>query len=66
MTITHRELREKLSDMAKNVPKSQKSTELTEAKIVRVGDRKHMYIKWANAIFRKVAKCFSKFTTRCH
>ena len=27
MKITYRELREKLSDMAKNVPKSQKSTE---------------------------------------
>ena len=28
MLITYRELREKLSDMAKNVPKSQKSTRL--------------------------------------
>ena len=42
--ITYRELREKLSDMVKNVPKSQKSTEQTDSrKVVREGDQKHMY-----------------------
>ena len=67
MKITHRELREKLSDMAKNVPKShQKTLELTDSqKIVREEDRKHMYIVGARK-FSKVTKCFSNFMTRCH
>ena len=44
MKITFRELREKLSDMAKNVPKVAKSHQAESQKIVLEGDRKHMYI----------------------
>ena len=40
--------------------------ELTDGqKIVREGDRKHMYIM-GTCKFNKVTKCFSKFMTRCH
>ena len=38
MKITDRELREKLSDMAKNVPKSQKSTERNEM-LLKIHDK---------------------------
>ena len=44
MKITFRELRKKLSDMAKNVPKVAKIHWTDSQKIAREGDRKHMYV----------------------
>ena len=45
MQITFRELRQKLSDIAKNVPKVAKIHCRTDSqKIALEGDRKHMYV----------------------
>ena len=44
MKITFRELRKKLPDMVKNVPIVAKIHWTDSQKIVREGDRKHMYV----------------------
>ena len=44
MKITFRELRKKLSDMAKNVPIVAKIHWTDSQKIAREGDRKHTYV----------------------
>ena len=57
MKITFRELSKKSSDSwAKNVAKVAKIHETDSQKIVREGDRKHMYIVGARK-FSKVTKC---------
>ena len=62
MKITYRELREKLSDMAENVPKSQKSTRLVVKRlcvkeIESTSDRTQIQLSHES---------FSKLITRCH
>ena len=57
MLLTFRELRKKLSDMAKNVPKVPKIRWTDSQKIAREGDRKHMYvvqIQLSHEMLRKV------------